>query len=44
MLGSSNHWEAKFSVEHQLEIRTGKAKISKLSGGVEESLTGVMQK
>jgi hypothetical protein len=27
-----NDWKAKFSVKHQLEIRTGKAKISESSG------------
>jgi hypothetical protein len=37
-----NDWEAKFSVKHLLEIRTGKAKISESLGSVEESLTGVM--
>jgi hypothetical protein len=31
-----NDWEVKFSVKHQLEIRTGKAKISKSLGSVEE--------
>jgi hypothetical protein len=37
-----NDWEVKFSFKHQLEIMTGKAKISKSLGSVEESLTGVM--
>jgi hypothetical protein len=37
-----NNWEVKFSVKHELEIRTRKAKISKSLGCVEESLIGVM--
>jgi hypothetical protein len=37
-----NVWEVKFSVKHQLEIRTGKAKMSKSLGSVEENLTGGM--
>jgi hypothetical protein len=37
-----NDGEAKFSVNHQLEIKAGKAKISKSLGSVEESLTGMV--
>ena len=36
-----NDGEVKFLVDHQLEIRAWKAKNSKSSGSVEESLTGV---